>query len=158
MIQRPQTIFLALVAIAMALVVYFPIWSKADIATNQTVVLTALSLNISKTGTEVTSQPTFYITIAALIACGLALFSISQFKNRMRQLFLGIVTTFAVALTMILSFYYVYRVGLPAFAPTNQGNYGLGFVGSVAGLFCNMVANRLIRRDEDLVRSSNRMR
>lgn len=158
MIQRPQTIFLALVAVAMALLVYFPIWSKADASTGQSVVLTALKLTVSKTANDATSQSTSFITIAALIACGLSLFSIFQYKKRMRQLFIGIFTSFAVASTLGLSFYYVYKIGLPAFAPNDQGHYGLGFFGSVIGLFCNMVANRLIRRDEDLVRASDRMR
>ncbi len=158
MIQRPQTIFLALVAVAMAFALTFSIWAKTDVATDQTVLLTATAMTVSKANAVTTTQPSIYIAIAAALGLVLSLVSISQFKNRMRQLFIGIFISFVVALVMGLSWYYIYQIGVPMFADNNKGVYGIGFYAAVAGLLFNMIANKLIKKDEDLVRSSDRMR
>jgi len=44
------------------------------------------------------------------------------------------------------------------FEPESQGHYGYGFYALVVSLLANMIANRLVRKDEMLVQSSNRMR
>jgi glucan phosphoethanolaminetransferase (alkaline phosphatase superfamily) len=158
MIQRPQTLFLALVAVAMALVLTNSIWAKTDVATDQTVLLTATAMTLSKGSLVTSTLSSIYIAIAAALGLVLSLVSISQFKNRLRQLFIGIFISFVVALVMGLSWYYIYQVGVPMFANNNKGVYGIGFYAAVAGLLFNMIANKLIKKDEDLVRSSDRMR
>jgi hypothetical protein len=52
----------------------------------------------------------------------------------------------------------IFKEAVPAFEPETQGKYGYGFYALVVSLLANMIANRLIRKDEMLVQSSNRMR
>ncbi len=148
MIQRAQSIFLAVVAICMALVCSFPIWSKAN--SQQSIKMTAISFS--------TNQSTIFILIFAVIAAILAIYSLLSFKNRKRQMLLGAIISMIIAISMGFIFYYIIKVGRPAFDPEIEGNYELGFYAGGVGLLANMIANRFIRRDENLVRSSDRMR
>jgi hypothetical protein len=43
-------------------------------------------------------------------------------------------------------------------SPSDQGDYLLGFYALIAALIFNALANRFIRRDEKLVRGSDRLR
>jgi hypothetical protein len=52
----------------------------------------------------------------------------------------------------------IFKEAMPTFEPEIQGKYGYGFYALVVSLLANMIANRLIRKDEMLVQSSNRMR
>jgi hypothetical protein len=52
----------------------------------------------------------------------------------------------------------IFKEATPTFDPALQGKYGYGFYALVVALLANMIANRLIRKDEMLVQSSNRMR
>jgi Domain of unknown function (DUF4293) len=158
MIQRIQSIFLAAVVASMVTLLATNIWIKTDVSSDQQSVLSALQLTYAKGGTVMNTTPTFYIAILAALAGLSAAFSILQYKNRVRQLLIGVVTSFLIASAVGLTFYYIYQVGLPTFAPENQGSYTIGFYAAVLGLLANMLANRAIRRDEDLVRSADRMR
>lgn len=158
MIQRIQTLFLFLIVVSMGSVLGTNIWSKTDIATDQQVRLTAFELSTYKANAVASTQATYLIAVFAIVAALLAIVSITQYKTRVRQMLIGIFTSFALAATIGASFYYVYRVGETMLTPDKAGNYGIGFFAAVVGLFCNMLANRFIRRDEDLVRSANRMR
>ena len=156
MIQRIQSIFLAIVALAMGLVASLNIWNKASGAEAES--LTALELEYSKNGALAESTPSFYILIFAVLAAIIALYSLFSFKNRKMQMLLGAVNSMVIALAMGFIFYYIFGVGAQKFDPNNQGNYGIGFYAGGVALLANMVSNRFIRRDENLVRSADRMR
>jgi glucan phosphoethanolaminetransferase (alkaline phosphatase superfamily) len=158
MIQRFQTLLLAVVVIAMATVIGTPIWQKSSAALNQKVVLTASALEHSQATTVLSSQSNIYIAVLAGIAALVAIVSISQYKKRVLQMTLGAINSALMALVLILSFYHIFQIGIPMFEPENQGAYSTGFYAAVVGLLANMIANRFIRRDETLVRSADRMR
>ncbi|MFD2243256.1 DUF4293 domain-containing protein [Flectobacillus roseus] len=157
MIQRTQSLLLALVVIAMGVVISSPIWEKSSAALNQKVVLTAKALEHAQ-GTTTVSSSTIYIAILAGLAALIAAFSISQYKKRVLQMSLGALNSAVLAGVLGASFFNVFKEGIPLFEPENQGNYALGFYAGVFALLANMIANRLIRRDEMLVRSADRMR
>lgn len=157
MLQRIQTVFMALVAICMGVVANTTIWSKISASTNETITINAFDLVHTKaTGNE--TSPTFYIVIAAIIAGLIAIYSISQFKNRKLQMLLGAINSMVIAATMGFMFYFIFQKGMPAFDPSVEGKYGLGFYAGGVALLANMISNRFIRRDENLVRSADRMR
>ncbi|MES2797511.1 MAG: DUF4293 domain-containing protein [Bacteroidota bacterium] len=157
MLQRAQTIFMAVVAICMGVVSSTTIWSKASANTNERVILNAITMDqIKTTGTE--SISSIFILIFAIIAGLIAIYSISQFKNRKLQMLLGAVNSMFIAIVMGVIFYYIFKKGMPAFDPDVEGRYELGFYAGGAALLANMIANRFIRRDENLVRSADRMR
>jgi glucan phosphoethanolaminetransferase (alkaline phosphatase superfamily) len=158
MIQRLQSVFLALVAVAMTVCLLSTSWTKTNPATGERAQLSAFALEYSKMGSETSSTPTFYVALLAGLAAILAIYSLLQYKNRMRQMVLGLVNSLVmIALLGCLSYLSVYK-GSEFFQPEVRGQYQLGFYAVVIGLISNVLANRFIRRDEQLVRSADRMR
>ena len=158
MLQRIQTVLLALVAIAMLAVTALPMWGKSSATLNETVKLTAFTLEHCKATACISSNNTILIAILAIISACLAIFSITQYKKRMLQMTLGLVNSILIAIVLGYTFYQVFKVGIPMFEPDNQGSYESGFIVAVVAMLCNMIANRFIRRDEMLVKSADRMR
>ncbi|MDH6056226.1 DUF4293 domain-containing protein [Umezakia ovalisporum] len=158
MIQRLQSLFLLLVAVAMAVCLLSTSWTKTNPATGESARLTAFALEYSKTGGETTATPAFYVALLAGLGAALAVYSLLQYRNRMRQMILGLVNSLVmIALLGCLSYLSVYK-GSEFFQPEVRGQYQLGFYAVVVGLISNVLANRFIRRDEQLVRSADRMR
>lgn len=158
MLQRIQTLLLAVVAIAMLATTALPMWEKSSAALNEKVTLTSYALEYFKGTASTGSTNTMVIIILAIISACIAAFSITQYKKRMLQMTLGLINSILIAVVLGYTFYQVFKVGIPMFEPENQGSYGTGFYATVLAMLCNMIANRFIRRDEMLVKSADRMR
>jgi ABC-type uncharacterized transport system permease subunit len=165
MIQRIQTVFLALLVIAMISLLFLPLWSKTDIATGEEVVLTAWELSSQPASTigeaaQASSRPNqraIPIAILAIVAAGVALYEIFQYKSRINQMKFGLINTLVLVSLFGTAFYYANYVG-NAMATGENGTYEAGFYMPVLALLLNALANRFIKRDEDLVRSVDRLR
>ncbi|MBX0333785.1 DUF4293 domain-containing protein [Pontibacter sp. HSC-14F20] len=165
MIQRIQTVFLALIVVAMVSLLFLPLWSKVDITTGEEVVLTAWSLffqTVNEQGEAVqagaqTGTSTIAIGILAIVAAGVALYEIFQYKSRLNQMKFGLINSMVLIALFGTSFYYANYVG-NGMASGNEGNYEAGFYMPILALLLNALANRFIKRDEDLVRSADRLR
>jgi predicted small secreted protein len=158
MIQRIQSIFLAIVAICMGLVSTMSIWTKTATNTSEAVQLNALALNYSKNGAITESTNAYFILGFAILAGIIAIYSLISFKNRKIQMLLGAINSLVIAITMGSIFYYIFKIGAAKFEPSLAGNYDIGFYAGGVALLANMISNRFIRRDEMLVRSADRMR
>lgn len=159
MIQRVQSVFLLLVAIAMICLFFLPVWSKTD-AAGVEYVLDAYKLapvTAPATG-EVLSKNTIFIALLAGAAALVALFSIFQYKNRLTQMKLGALNSLLMAVLMFLCFYYAMMVGEDLVKGATAGSKEAGFFLPALGLILNVLANRFIKRDEELVRSMDRLR
>jgi len=163
MIQRIQSVLLFAVSLIMIAMLFFPLWEKTDqdvseIATMDVFKLKYEQLTPSSQNRQLIWQKdVFYIAILAVITGIVALFSIFQFKNRLRQIQLGALNSFLISATIGLSLYFIIKTE-NMIAPEMQGSYLYGFYLPVIALFCNMMANRFIRKDEKLVRSADRIR
>jgi hypothetical protein len=159
MIQRIQSVFLLLVAIAMFCVPFFTIWVQVDPAQTYQLKLTAWSLIKTPIGGQevVTHSNNYYIGALALIAGLLALFSLFQFKDRGRQMLINMINSLVMGITLGAVVFVSYRAN-ETFNPTVTGAYVIGFYTIVFALVMNMLANRFIRKDELLVRSVDRIR
>lgn len=157
MIQRPQSIFLCLVIIANSLVSSgWSIWAKvgqsgqrAELFFNEWTLT-----NVGKTSTNSTIALVLLLTLSTIVT----LITIFSYKNRMRQMMLGLINSLLLAGAMGYSFWVIFKEATPIFEPEAQGKYGYGFYAMVVALLANMIANRFVRKDEMLVQSSNRMR
>ncbi len=163
MIQRIQSVFLFLLVLAMVAMMFLPLWSKTDATTGEEVVLTAWNIKSYATGTETSAtgtpvQNTLAIGMLAIAAAAVALYEIFQFKNRLNQMKLGLLNTLVIAALLGASFYYAAYVGAELVDATNNGAYEAGFYLPMLALLLNALANRFIKRDEDLVRSVDRLR
>ncbi|SIQ65756.1 DUF4293 domain-containing protein [Pontibacter lucknowensis] len=165
MIQRIQTVFLALIVIAMVSLLFLPLWSKVDAVSGEEVVLTAWNLSfqtINEQGEAVqagaqTGTSTIAIGILAIIAAAVALYEIFQYKSRITQMKFGLINTLVLVALFGTSFYYANYVG-NVMVSGNEGAYEAGFYMPVLALLLNALANRFIKKDEDLVRSVDRLR
>ncbi|WP_439880944.1 DUF4293 domain-containing protein [Pontibacter sp. MBLB2868] len=163
MIQRIQSVFLFLLVLAMVAMLFLPLWSKTDATTGEEVVLTAW--NIKSYATEENIAPgtipqenTFAIGLLAITAAVVAFFEIFQYKKRLNQMKLGLLNTLIIAALLGTSFYYAAYVGAELVKADNNGAYQAGFYMPMLALLLNALANRFIKRDEDLVRSVDRLR
>ncbi len=157
MIQRAQTLFLALVAVFMFAMLFLPVWEKQSSEGPDKVLLTALTMQHTSEGTVVQATNTFYIALLAFLASCVALGSLFSYKTRKKQILLNLINTFLMAGAMGLSVLFLFK-GTEWFEIENQGAFGYGFYMPVLGLLFNMLANRFIWKDERLVRSVDRLR
>lgn len=95
MIQRIQTVFLFLVAVAMVLVMSFPIWHQVNPGQTQMMTLDAWSLVTTDvaSGEVIESENKMVIGILAIVAAILALVSIFQYKNRSKQMLINMINS-----------------------------------------------------------------
>lgn len=157
MIQRIQSIFLAISAIAMFAMLFLPLWQKYNPETEQRALLTAIELSYTE-GDEVKQHVyTFYIAIMAFVSSIISVGSLFSYHNRMKQMKLNMINSLVMAITIGLTIYFLFE-GEKMFEVSKQGQWGYGFFCVPVALFCNSIANRFIRKDEKLVRSADRLR
>lgn len=144
MIQRIQTIYLLLVAIISGgLIFVFDLWTLAN--EQQEFVLDLFSKS------DITFK---LIPISFLVSALVALIAIFRFKNRQQQFVLGrvvvLINLFLLGLLIYLS------LTLPGETAVSKKGIGM-FLPVVAILFA-VLANKAIKKDEDLVKSVDRLR
>jgi len=149
MIQRIQTVYLALLVICLGVTFAFPFAEYPN----------GVELNafgVSENALKVSTWFPYYVTLA--LSIGLGIMTIAQFKNRKRQLQLGKVNYFIIIITLIFisidSDATTKKLGL---MPTAI-SYGVGMFLPVAALAFQFLANRGIKADEKLVKSMDRLR
>ncbi|KAA9331275.1 DUF4293 family protein [Hymenobacter busanensis] len=155
MIQRIQSVFLLLLALAMVSVTFLPIWTKTDPVSGQTLTMTAWQLTGSAPGQA--SMGTYAIGVLAVASAAVALFEIFQYRNRFLQLKLGALNLLLISATLGASFYYSSQ-GEQLLNVKVPGDFEAGFYLPTLALLLNLLANRFIRSDEKLVRSMDRLR
>jgi hypothetical protein len=151
--QRSQTVYLLIMVICLSLTLVFPFAYYPIKNGLISFDLFGVSENLSKVNTWFP----YYITIA--LSIGLGLFSITQFKNRKRQLALGKVNYFVILLTITMLFIDVTSVADKLTLKSEEIEYNvIGFMLPVLSLAFQFLANRGIKKDEELVKSMDRLR
>ncbi|GAB3749736.1 DUF4293 domain-containing protein [Spirosoma pomorum] len=163
MIQRVQTIFLFLIAVAMGIALSTPIWEKAGTQAPEIAQLTALQYSQVQ-AVDGRTAPATYVTsvwylglLMGLVAL-VSLVAVFQYRNRLAQT--GLCAVNALMLTGIMGviLYRTLYLGKSYGSTSSQGDFEVGFYAVIAALVLNTLANRFIRRDEKLVRDSDRLR
>ena len=160
MLQRVQTLFLLGVFLCMVLSLFLPIWQKADPAQDSLFKVYALyGQEINSDGSDeiVEVFPYLLIGIFAVLSAAIALLEIFQFNNRLTQIKMGALNSLLMSTVLGIALYLTFQVE-KIVAPEARGDYGFGLFATCIALICNVLANRFIRRDENLVRSVNRLR
>lgn len=159
MIQRVQSLFLLGVAVCLIAMLFFPIWQKIDVESQRGTTLKAYATE-SYSGTEETTLkyfPAATLGILAIVGSLIAIFEMFQYRSRLSQIKLGALNSLVMAGVLGLSVYFTFRLE-QSLASQDQGHYELGMYLPAIALICNLLANRFIRRDENLVRSVDRIR
>jgi len=152
--QRKQTIFLALSGACMILMIFFPAWKAVDGGIEK--VLFPLHYSVLDQGEKVTVYfPYALSAILAVAAATIAFMEIGKYENRLTQIKMGALNSLVMAGSLGSLVYFATQL-----IKTNQvaGQYGLSIWLPAGAMLFNMIANRMIRRDEKLVRDSDRIR
>ncbi|MGF1560098.1 MAG: DUF4293 domain-containing protein [Flavobacteriaceae bacterium] len=136
MIQRIQSIYLLVVAL-MAAVLPFVFFLWLDVQ-----------------GTEFFAHDELWISVAFYLSAAVALITIFLFKNRQNQFVLNRLN---MILNLFLLGFFVYR-SLNLSGGTLVSEKGIGMLIPVFSIVFLVLANRAIKKDEDLVKSVDRLR
>lgn len=152
--QRKQTVFLIIVGACMTVSILFPVWQAGDGSAGHA--LFPLHYTVTENGIKNTQYFPYAATaILAIAAATVAFFEIGKFRNRMLQIKLGAFNSLLMAGSLGSAVYFATSL---INATQIAGTYGLALWLPVGALISNMIANRFIRRDEKLVRDSERLR
>ena len=152
MIQRIQTIYLALVVICLSLVFVFPFATYT--LNEQSWVFNSMGFELN--GENKIRFP-FYLGI--LVVIGLSVFTIAKYKSRTTQLKIGRINYLILLAVIALSFVNVRTIEDNYFANTPVAvSFGAGLFLPVAALAFLFLANRGIKKDEELIKSLDRLR
>ena len=136
MLQRIQTIYLLIASIISGgLIFMFPIWKLND------------GLEVFATSSILYSGLFFGSAVLSVIA-------IFMFKNRKLQFVLG---RLAIILNFILLGFFVYQ-SLMVSGEAEASEKGIGMLLPIVSIVFLALANKAIKKDEDLVKSVDRLR
>jgi len=152
--QRVQTIFLLILGALMLITVFLDCWQEQQ--GNQVTTLNAFELEHFKQQAEVSSKPVFYIAGLAIISALIAFYSITRFKNRLLQIKLGALNSLLMA--GVLGLIMLFSNQGEELIQGQQGQYLVGTYLPMGAMVCNLIANRFIRKDINLLKSSERIR
>ena len=155
MIQRIQSIFLLMVSILMGLTVFLPIWGKEEGANK--IQINAFHMVQTSAGELIMEQTTIYLAIIAGLTAILAFGNIFNFKNRRFQMKISLFCTLLIAIFIGVSTFITYQAQ-DIFSPEIGGTMAYGYFLPVAAILFNWLSLRYIKKDEDMVRSADRLR
>jgi hypothetical protein len=163
MIQRIQSLILLGVTILLTINLFVPIWS--NIQAKSPIVLNAFTITLSspeglpgKLSDTTLAQKNVYYIAGIIVACLLlSLYIIFQYKNRSLQIKLC-------NLLMLLNLFIIgsYFIAIPAAKKMmlipSDGNYEAGYFLPILNVLLILAARYYIHKDEELVRSVDRIR
>lgn len=136
MIQRIQSLYLVVVALLSGVLPFFVnLWSDA-------------------LGMEIYAASEILVSITFYISTALSVWSIFLFKNRKNQF---VANRLNMILNLFLLGFFVYR-SLNLSGETLVSEKGIGMLIPVFSIVFLTLANRAIKKDEDLVKSVDRLR
>jgi len=152
--QRIQTVFLGIAIVSLITTISLPLWTYQE-PSGAAHTLYALHYSSTINGVKTTTYFPYSITaILAIAAATLAFVQIGKYKDRLLQMKLGALNSLFMAGTIGSAVLFANQM----FESFGGGSHGLGLWVPGIAVICNLVANRFIRRDEKLVRDSERLR
>lgn len=150
MIQRIQTIFLFLVVVLLITFNFLPYWQS----NSEDAKLLTYAYQFTD-GENIITELGLYTAVAILSGIGalVALFEIFMFKNRMLQMMMSVINSFIMMITIGLMAFFIYELQI-----STPGKFELGSYILALSMFMNILARRFIQKDENLVRSADRIR
>jgi hypothetical protein len=153
--QRIQSVFLGISILSLTAGLFLPIWMGG--APGVEYRLYPIYFMVKQNG-QITSSQYFPFSLTAILmvaAITVAIQEFRRFDNRLLQVKLGALNSLILAGIMICGFFFSNQVsGTYQVAWTYDLSLYLSFVAVV----CNWIAMRFIKRDEKLVRDSDRIR
>jgi hypothetical protein len=147
--QRIQTVFLGIAILSLLVSLVQPIWTLNT--ADQPETLTPFYYLSGDTYHYVPFSLTAILSVASIT---IILTEIRKYKNRVTQMKLGALNSLLLVGVVGSSVYFATQL----INEFQGGKYGLAMYLPVVAVVCNLLANYFIRRDEKLVRDSDRLR
>jgi hypothetical protein len=157
MIQRIQTLFLGIVVIVCTLCLFTPVWSAASASKTTQVILTPFFLLENTNGIE-KHHGVVYVALVLIAVILTSIFSIVKFKNRVLQMRLGMLNSLLLTVVVVAFYFVIGNAKTILGQDLINEKFNMGFYLPLVAIVFNMLANRFIKKDEDLVRSVDRIR
>ncbi|HLT73866.1 MAG TPA: DUF4293 domain-containing protein [Ohtaekwangia sp.] len=150
--QRIQTVFLAIGIVSLIGAILLPIWGTEEGGTVHR--LYALQYVTIKDGERSFEYIPYALTgILFIASITIAFIEIRKYKDRILQIKLGALNSLILVGGYAAAVYFG-----SGFIKSSGGTYGLGIWLPAVAVLANWLALRFIRRDERIVRDSNRLR
>ncbi len=155
MLQRIQSVYLFLVLVFTLLFLFFPLGSL-EIGSDTYIIKT---WGLSPDPEQVMGSYNHFLGLISLVLAFIVLiltvYTTYQFKNRLLQIKLGKINILLHMLMVVSAFFFVDSIkkGLEVFF-----SYGIAIIFPLLSMILILMANRAIRKDEELVRSADRLR
>jgi FtsH-binding integral membrane protein len=154
--QRIQTVFLVLVVTSMLASIFLPIWVAVDPVSEISKSLYPLHYTVVEGDVRTSTYFPYCATAILMIAAAtIAIMQIRRYDNRITQIKMGTLNSLILMGVMLCAILFA-----NSFINANPTGwkYGLGLYLPFVGVTCNWLAIRFIRRDEKMVRDSDRIR
>jgi len=155
MIQRIQTVYLFLVLVFTLLFLFFPLGSLEIGATSYVIKTWGVSPVSEQILGDYNKVLGVISMILAFVVMILTVYITLQYKNRLLQIKLGKINILIHMVMVVTAFFYIDSIkkGLEEFF-----SYGVSIIFPLLSMILILMANRAIKRDEELVRSADRLR
>lgn len=164
MIQRIQSIFLLIAAIIPIILLFMPIGYYT--IPDAQYVFSSISLKLNTPGVTQVELPTYYIALCLVTCSVLTFIALFSYKNRIRQTQIVSITMIVFLVTLLLMLWicpdvifkkhFISKGIFDTATQSFQFNYWILIF--VIQAVCLYLANRFIKKDEALVRASDRLR
>ncbi len=150
MIQRIQTIFLFLVVVLLITFNFLPYWQSNE----GDITLLTYAYQFTE-GDNIIIEFGLYTAVAILSSIGalIALIEIFMYKKRMLQMIMSVINSFVMMITIGLVTFFICELQI-----STPGRFEVGSFTLAMAMFMNVLARRFIQKDENLIRSVNRIR
>lgn len=156
MIQRIQTVYLILSAFALLAMFLFPI-AAFNLQQDSFYVLDVFGLKDAG-GNKVDVSANFAMPVIITVTALLIIFTLFQYRNRKRQMKLGRLAYLLIAGILVALFFVIKSNAAHVPAEHAELSYGPAYFMPIVAVIFMFLANRSIRKDEELVRSLDRLR
>jgi glucan phosphoethanolaminetransferase (alkaline phosphatase superfamily) len=160
MLQRIQTIYLALIVISIGLMFFTNLCTL--VFGDSQITFSAMEITENSSSFKLNTTPISIMSSLAILVIAIALFSIMKFKQRALQIKLCRINMLLI-LGLLLAVFYG-SDSIQNFILSQQPEQSIEFKANIGTLFpilCiifNLLASKAIKKDEALVRSANRIR
>ena len=161
MIQRVQSIFLLIATIIPIVLIFLPLgYLTTDSAYD---VYNAISLK-EAIPDDVSVIRLYYLAFCLALTAGLSCFAIFRYNNRVKQMQTVSFTMIVFLVTLLLILWICPDIVFKKFFSTRMEDFTFTFntvplmILIVVEALCLFLANRFIKKDEELVRSADRLR
>lgn len=157
MLQRIQSLLLLLSGICMAVFLSTNSFVK-NLSETESIIVNPYHVLHANGALAISDKSIFYVAVMAAIAVGVAIFTIFQYKNRVKQMLFVALNSLLMGASLATTVYHIKNDAIAIGDANIDGTWGIGIYAAFAGLAANWLANRFIKRDEKLVKDADRMR